>query len=55
MCTRPAPCQGIGPRYPGFIADLFGDLEGEICWLFFPWMSTTGTGPPIPDDGGHGV
>lgn len=48
MCTRPTQFQEIGPRYPGFIADLPGVGKAIVCWLFFAMMSTTVAGPPNP-------
>jgi hypothetical protein len=55
MCTRPTQFQEIGKHYPGFIADLLGDMNNILCWLFFARMSTTVTGPPIPYDVGRGA
>lgn len=55
MCTRPTQFQGIGQRYPGFIADLLGVWKAVVCWLFFIKMSTmVVTGPPVPYDMGRG-
>src|SRR5437879_9809263 len=35
MCTRPTQFQKIGPRYPGFIADLLGSMESFNMLAFF--------------------